>query len=342
MSENANDTTQTEGARKSSKFYANPSTGVLTAPIFKGQLDGAALSATYDGEGNNIEDTYLPKSGGNVTGDIQGVAQNGKQPALKGFKNLCVYPEGSTICEIIDNDNYMSAQLASDGGGIYVLDEDNRKVYIHTDGLECMDLDNDLVNFYIKNRCGDYNNHTTLTIPAVASSQTSSSIYASAMANRNIIGVSLGNASNKWKEVYAVNGTIQTSDRNEKNTIKEISTEEALTFLMCLKPSSYKMNSGTSNRRHLGLISQDVEEGLNKIGWNSLDFAGFIKSQKVRIITEDENGNPLKEPIEEIVEGEYDYSLRYDEFIAPMIKVIQDLNDRVASLEAELADLKQS
>lgn len=109
---------------------------------------------------------------------------------------------------------------------------------------------------------------------------------------------------------------------------------------MGLIPSSYEMIDGTSGRTHYGLIAQDVEELLNNLGLTSYDFAGFIKTPKVNIRYEDENGNKLKEPIEEIVEGEYNYSLRYDEFIAPLIKIVQEQQKTIEVQQAEIDQIK--
>ena len=151
----------------------------------------------------------------------------------------------------------------------------------------------------------------------------------------------MGKSSYKWKNVYAENGTIQTSDRNSKKAIEELSNKKAQNFIYGLKPSTYQMNSGNSGRTHWGIISQDVEELFERLGWTSSDFAGFIKSPKIRLITADENGNKLEKSIEEIVEGEFEYGLRYDEFIAPMIKVIQSQHEEIETLKQETADLKQ-
>ncbi len=148
-------------------------------------------------------------------------------------------------------------------------------------------------------------------------------------------GIDLGRNSNKWQNIYATNGTIQTSDRNEKNTIEELSAENAHNFIMGLQPSTYKMNNGTSGRTHWGMISQDIEELLNNLGMSSLDFAGFIKSPKVKIEESvDENGR--RHRTETVIEGEYDYSLRYDEFIAPLIKVVQEQEKRIRELESKI------
>lgn len=153
--------------------------------------------------------------------------------------------------------------------------------------------------------------------------------------------VDLGKSTDEWKNVYAINGTIQTSDRNKKNSIIELDYEKAQSLIYGLKPSTYKMNTGTSGRTHWGIISQDIEELFEEIGMTSLDFAGFIKSPKIQRITADENGKELQKPIEKVIEGEYDYSLRYDEFIAPIIKVIQSQHEEIETLKQETQMLKQ-
>lgn len=157
----------------------------------------------------------------------------------------------------------------------------------------------------------------------------------------NNLGLDLGKSSYKWKNIYAENGTIQTSDRNCKMAIKELSSEKAQNLVYGLKPSIYQMNSGNSGRVHWGIISQDIEILFEDLGWTSSDFAGFIKSPKVRLVTTDENGNKLEEPIEEILEGEFEYGLRYDEFIAPIIKVIQSQHEEIETLKQETQMLKQ-
>lgn len=148
----------------------------------------------------------------------------------------------------------------------------------------------------------------------------------------------LGSTEHRWNNIYAVNGTIQTSDRNKKNSITPLDDEETRNLIMGLIPSHYKMNTGT--RTHYGLIAQDVEELLDKLNIPSTDFAGFIKSPKTITKYEDEDGNKLKKPITEIVEGEYEYSLRYDEFISPMIKMIQMQQNTIETQQEKINDLE--
>ncbi len=149
--------------------------------------------------------------------------------------------------------------------------------------------------------------------------------------------LNLGYPNGKWKNIYATNGTIQTSDRNEKNNIKELPKEKAQALIYGLKPSTYQMNAGTSGRTHWGMISQDIEELFEKVGMTSLDFAGFIKSPKIEKKKNGETGKFEKQEIE----GEYNYSLRYDEFIAPIIKVIQSQHEELELQNKKIKTMEQ-
>lgn len=138
--------------------------------------------------------------------------------------------------------------------------------------------------------------------------------------------VSLGYSTNKWDTVYAQTGTINTSDRNEKKDIQYMSDEYAESVIMGLKPCSYKFLENTSDRIHNGMIAQDVEELLKSIGINSKDFAAFIKFEKDET---DDKDNPM-----------YGYGLRYEEFIAPLIKLVQYQQHRIENLEERIMTLE--
>lgn len=162
----------------------------------------------------------------------------------------------------------------------------------------------------------------------------------------------LGNGSHRWAVVYAKTGSINTSDRNEKNTIADIDPEQAEKLIMGLKPSTFKFNDGTSGRTHWGLISQDIEELLPQIGMSDLDFAGFIKTPKTEdyyedvpeTVTDEETGEEKtvtrKELKTRTVEGEYVYALRYSEFIAPLICMVQKQQKQIENLERRLSALE--
>ena len=90
------------------------------------------------------------------------------------------------------------------------------------------------------------------------------------------------------------------------------------------------MNAGTSGRTHYGLISQDVETVLTDIGKTGTDFAGFCKDRNYKLES-DAEGNDVKTELEG-----YNYSLRYEEFIAPLVKAVQELSAENTALKARL------
>ena len=147
-------------------------------------------------------------------------------------------------------------------------------------------------------------------------------------------GITWGTGSYRWGQIFSQWTNISTSDRNLKNTIT--TSDLGLDFVNQLKPVSYKFNRETSDRTHYGLISQDVEELLPKIGKTAMDFGGFCKDKNSRIETNDDGTDSV---IEE--DGET-YSLRYDEFIAPLIKAVQELSAKNDALEARIAALEGS
>eukprot|EP00732_Lithocolla_globosa_P000002 Lithocolla_globosa_v1_NODE_1_length_16663_cov_42.954359.p2 type:complete len:615 gc:universal NODE_1_length_16663_cov_42.954359:3625-1781(-) len=159
----------------------------------------------------------------------------------------------------------------------------------------------------------------------------------------------LGNSSRRWDNVYATNGTINTSDRTKKKNIKQ--SDLGLDFINRLEPVSFKWKdytkkdlidgvlvdiSKTHHRTHYGLISQQVGEVLNELDINTEDFAGFIRDEQ-RVDDYDkpkkdkpENGNSEWKEWEQ--KTEVNYGLRMNEFISPLIRAIQELSQKVINL----------
>ena len=144
----------------------------------------------------------------------------------------------------------------------------------------------------------------------------------------------LGRNSEKWDDIYATNGTIQTSDKNQKNTI--IESDLGLSFVNKLKPVSYKFNGKT--RTHYGLIAQDVETVLSDISKSTTDFAGFIKTDLPdEYYQEAEPHIPDGKKEGDLKSAAHsEYGLRYGEFISPLIKAVQELSAENTALKARL------
>jgi len=160
---------------------------------------------------------------------------------------------------------------------------------------------------------------------------------------------SCGANGQKWSSVWSATGTIQTSDSRTKADVADAAL--GLDFILGLRPVSYKFKVGGNEvvrqvyldkegneipdgdpipqeaipgriitrqkpgtRTHWGLIAQEVKAAADKCG---LDFAGWIKTDPA---------NPESE------EG-----LRYDQFIAPLIRSVQELSSKLADLEKRLS-----
>jgi len=148
----------------------------------------------------------------------------------------------------------------------------------------------------------------------------------------------LGSSSYKWDDIYATNGTIQTSDRNEKNTI--VDSDLGLSFVNKLKPVSYKYNGKT--RTHYGLIAQDVETVLTDISKPTTGFAGFIKEARPDEFYKEADPNIPDGKSEGDLKAaaHTEYGLRYGEFISPLIKAVQELSTEVETLKTKVAALE--
>jgi hypothetical protein len=137
-----------------------------------------------------------------------------------------------------------------------------------------------------------------------------------------------GSSSYRWAAVFAVNGAIQTSDQRLKTNIQ--TSDLGLDFITQLNPVSYKWIVGGSTveysstedengkltptsvatpfagrRTHYGLIAQQVKQVLG-----DKDFGGYVYDEETDTM-----------------------SLRYDQFISPLIKAIQELKAENDSLK---------
>lgn len=109
----------------------------------------------------------------------------------------------------------------------------------------------------------------------------------------------------------ASGGLVFVSDKRKKRNIKDLAIEKAKSFIMALKPKSFKFTEdiSTSNRYHHGFIAQEVKEAMHD------DWGVYVYDEK-----RDFNG------------------LRYDELIADMVAVIQDQEKRIEALERAIHD----
>ena len=136
--------------------------------------------------------------------------------------------------------------------------------------------------------------------------------------------------------VYAQKAVVTRSDARDKIDIED--SPLGLNFILKLRPCKYRMNSREAyfkpgqkrdfsatndgskagKRPHYGLIAQEVKEAMNEL---NVDFAGYLDSK--------------------VDGGEDVLSLGYTEFIAPMIKAIQEQQNMIEALQKQVDVLKQ-
>lgn len=152
-----------------------------------------------------------------------------------------------------------------------------------------------------------------------------------------------GQSGQRWANVWANNGTIQTSDERNKENIED--SKLGLDFINQLRPVSYKWkdtiqqvkiyNEETgpegkmievekkSSRIRYGLIAQEVKTVLDDLKISTNDFGGYIDSS-------------VNEPEKPQVLG-----LNYTEFIGPLIKAVQELSSALNALVARVESLEE-
>ena len=132
----------------------------------------------------------------------------------------------------------------------------------------------------------------------------------------------LGKVSARWDDVYATNGTIQTSDANEKQDIAELDEAEkrvAVAAKSLIRKYRWKdavAEKGDDARIHVGIIAQDLQAAFAAEGLDAGRYAMFISS------TWWEHEGQTYETAEEAPEGATERTrlgVRYPELLAFII-----------------------
>ena len=106
--------------------------------------------------------------------------------------------------------------------------------------------------------------------------------HGAGVASDNLID--LGDSGSRFQDIYATNGTIQTSDRNEKQDILAITTAESNVAKACkglLRSFRWKSavaEKGDDARIHFGIIAQDLRDAFTAEGLDAGRYAMFISS----------------------------------------------------------------
>ena len=117
----------------------------------------------------------------------------------------------------------------------------------------------------------------------------------------------LGQPSNRWSEVWAVNGMIQTSDARLKQRITNL--RYGLNQVMQLRPVTFEWKDRSDGRTHLGLIAQEVERVMPEMI---------------------ERGTDANAPL----------GMNYNNLIPVLIKAVQEQQGALERNQAEIKNLR--
>ncbi len=148
----------------------------------------------------------------------------------------------------------------------------------------------------------------------------------------------LGDSGRRFDDIFATNGTIQTSDANEKQQIAaltdaEITAAKAISQLF----KTFKWNDkvaakGDAARTHTGVIAQDVEAAMTAAGLDAGDYAFFISTDWYV----DADGNEVEADAEGAI-AKNRKGIRYPELLSFVGAATEQ---RLANIETRLAALE--
>jgi hypothetical protein len=136
--------------------------------------------------------------------------------------------------------------------------------------------------------------------------------------------ISLGNSTYRWKEVWAVNGSIQTSDERFKKNIQEV--KYGLETVMKLHPVMYEWKDETMGKSvNIGFLAQEVKKILPEV-----------------VVHQTISEREKREPKEWGADAQSDnYGMKYAEIIPVLTKAIQEQQLLIEELRNEIEKLKQ-
>ena len=242
---------------------------------------------------------------------------NGNGVAINGQSFVTEVSTASTVTIVAKNSKRRGGIAVSDVGFFGLWDFTNDKWTMYSDASDNIFCNGALTLL------GDAQTHNV--IPATNATSTA--------------GYTLGNSNFKYRYLYAYSSSIQTSDRKYKKNIEYINDNDVLSNVFdAFKPCTFYMAGG--DRKHIGLIAQEVEKAMQDNGMTIDDLSFVCKDHEYKLIDEtepdgednreylyDEEGNPL-----------YVYGLKYTELHGLEINEIQKLKKKVVDLNLALSE----
>jgi hypothetical protein len=150
----------------------------------------------------------------------------------------------------------------------------------------------------------------------------------------------LGNSSFRWDDVYATNGTINTSDERDKSGITDITY--GIEAIMQLRPVSFRWKDYPSNDPKLGLIAQDLQKVIPEVV-KTYDFRQNEETLEMERFELDRLGVYYSDLIPVLVKGMQEQQTVIEAQkaeIGDQKEEVSELRDRLNALESHLAAMR--
>jgi hypothetical protein len=296
--------------------------------------EGNSVSASgirFHIDGSHVgrfESTYflVGMTSNSITGTGIGLVRDGTSHFYSGGTHTLEIGRGTNDGQILKFNRSGAAvgRIAVDGAGVYFGDSDTG---IYCDGSQ------------------------NAVLPANTNTPATSNAF-----------LDLGNASARWDDIFADNGTINTSDEREKQDIASLSSAEitaATAISKLFKTYKWKkkvVEKGDAARTHSGVVAQEVEQAMTDAGLDASKYAFWCSdtwwSKDVEVAAveaDEERGIEAKDAFtktvnyktkEEAPEGATEQNvkgIRYPELLAFVGAATEQ---RLTSIEARLTALE--
>jgi hypothetical protein len=309
-----------KNAQMESGLNYNPSTKILKASIFSGNLSGNAASAATATNASNVSLAFDTTAGTYFLPFSK--TSNATTNALFIDSTLSYDPSTSTLTvtnfdgNASNATNASSVSLISDNtNGTYFLPfsktaNATQNALFVDNSVTPLSYNPSTSRLSASTFAGAFagnslnaTSSTALNIGTFASTDsinfnfpagTSSYTMTSGAFFPSITGRTLGNSTNRWGAVFAVNSAIQTSDRNLKTEISEIpdlwlDAWQDVNYVKYKFKDAVALKGISGARWHLGHIAQDIYEAFDRRGLDAFEIGMLCYDSWGESV--DQNGN---------------------------------------------------
>ena len=266
----------------SGRFMASRPSG---NDVFQAHITGGAKTIAMTSDGSAYFGGTVPASP-NISLNADGTSSFSEEVSIGVRDSQGVFITDAAAVEAWDSGSRI---WQFDAGSLYIggnlqVNPRQQNILLSSDGSAKFGPDGDQ-----KVNCGGVSRATSNVDCGVGFANFGSSggksafpIDSANQVNDNV--VALGGPSARWTTVYAVTGSINTSDRNLKENIESLSSEElrvASSISKIVKryqlKDSVKEKGSESARYHVGVIAQEVEDAFTAEGLEARSYSLFCE-----------------------------------------------------------------